>query len=415
MKIHVLLNILTFTALWVTPVSGRNFESLSLEQWQFNSYHLKYEQNWTAKLATSDPAIADHSYTNPEGHVEINGYLAQGRAELSSPSIPLMPFTWYEIEIQYQTGGASDSCISLAGLYPDSSRDLMDQVILPSTSGSVHTHKAFLHTGALHSDYHFFLGNTGIGKTVYLHFRFRELTAYQTPEENLMIVDLLKLKPDPENLDLWRSHKKFTGLFGFKEPGYIHPLEASTRHISKADPGIIVFSPTATDTEETRMGFFRKKKFHKGIRKILSYAEQHHIPVLGICAGHQSIALYYGAFLARLKDDTSGEYLKEIGPTILNIIQEDPMFDQLPHKNQLKITEAHLVVVGYNFTIPENLATSADFGNQIFRYDHHDGLPWYTFQGHIEKDWEYACPEGSLVMHNLLSTWGFIQNRHTMQ
>lgn len=405
---------LMLTAMWITPVSGKIYESLSLEQWQFESYHLKYEQNWTAKLFTSDLAIADHSYANPEGYVEIKGYLEHGRAELSSPSVPLKPFTWYEVEIQYRTMGAADSSISLAGLYPDASRDLMDQVILPSTNGSLNTHKALLHSGAFRSDYHFFLGNTGIGQTAYYGFRFRELTAYQTPEENLMIVDLLKFEPDPENLDLWKSHKKFTGLFGFKDPSYMHPMEASIKRISEAEPGIIVFSPTATDTEDISMGFFKKRKFNKGIAKILLYAEENHIPVLGICAGHQSIALHYGAFLARLKDDNSGEYLKEIGPTTLHIIQEDPLFDQLPRKNRLKITEAHLIVVGYNFTLPENLATSAEFGNQIFRYDKPTGVPWYTFQGHIEKDWEYACPEGSLVMHNLLSNWGLIENRDEM-
>jgi hypothetical protein len=73
-----------------------------------------------------------------------------------------------------------------------------------------------------------------------------------------------------------------------------------------------------------------------------------------------------------------------------------------------------MIVVGYNFKMPDNLAKSEDFGNQIFRYHHLEGVPWYTFQGHIEKDWEYACPEGSVVMNNLLSNWGLIQNRFSM-
>ena len=163
------------------------------------------------------------------------------------------------------------------------------------------------------------------------------------------------------------------------------------------------------------MGFLKKKKHEKGIEKILRYAEENRIPVLGICAGHQSVALHYGAFLARLKDDDSGKYLKEIGPTTLNILKEDPLFYHLPDKNKMKITEAHLIVVGYNFNRADNLATSKDFGNQIFRYDHPEGVPWYTFQGHIEKDWEYACPESSLIMNNLLSNWGLIQNRFSMQ
>lgn len=229
----------------------------------------------------------------------------------------------------------------------------MDQVILPSTNGLVTTHKALLHCGASSPDYHFFVGNTGIGETVYYSFRFRELTGYQVPEKNLLVVDLLKFEPDPENLDLWKSLNRFTDLIGFNNPGYLHPSNVKAGSIKSANPGIIVFTPTATDTEGIKMGFFKKRKHNKGIEKILRYAEENRIPVLGICAGHQSIALHYGAFLARLKDDESGEYLKEIGPTTLNIVMEDPVFNNLPDKNKLKITEAHMIVVGYNFRMPD--------------------------------------------------------------
>jgi GMP synthase-like glutamine amidotransferase len=291
----------------------------------------------------------------------------------------------------------------------------MDQVILPSTKGLVKPHKAFLHSGSSGPDYHFFVGNTGIGETAFYSFRFRELTAYQVPEKKLLIVDLLTFVPDPGNLELWNSLNRFTGLFGFDEPAYLHPLKVKAWSIHVADPGMIVFTPTATDTEHTRLGFLKQRKHKKGIAKILRYAEENRIPVLGICAGHQSVALHYGAFLARLKDDESGEYLKELGPTNLQILQEDQAFNHLPAANRLKITEAHQIVVGYNFKMPDNLATSAHFGNQIFRYKHLEGVPWYTFQGHIEKDWEYACPQGSVVMHNILSHWGLIQDRFSLR
>jgi GMP synthase-like glutamine amidotransferase len=414
MKTHTLFTILTLIVVLINPVNGKAFESVSLENWQFESYHLKYSDDWTASLIRSELTTADHAYASPSGNVVIKGYLANGRAELSSPSLPLKPFTWYEIEILYKTLGASDSSRALAGLYPASSRALMDQVILPSTNGSVRTHKALLHSGASSPDYHFFVGNTGIGETEFYSFRFRELAAYQVPDKKMMIVDLLKFEADPENMELWKSLNRFTSLFGFEDPAYVHPLKIKAGAMEKADPGIIVFTPTATDTESIKMGFLKKKKHKKGIEKILRYAEENRIPVLGICAGHQSVALHYGAFLARLKDDESGKYLKEIGPTTLNIVQEDPVFSHLPDQNKLKITEAHMIVVGYNFKMPDNLAISEDFGNQIFRYHHLEGVPWYTFQGHIEKDWEYACPEGSVVMNNLLSNWGLIQDRFSL-
>jgi len=383
-----------------------------MDQWQFESYHLKYSDDWTATLIKSEAYTADYSYTSHPVNVAIKGYLENGRAELTSSPLQLSPFTWYEVEIQYRTRQAGDSLITLAGLFPGSSRDLMDEVILPPTNGLVNIVKVQLHSGYSGEDCHFFLANTGIGESVFYSFQFRELSAYNRPTANLLIVDLLKLEPDPDNLNLWKSLKKFTGLFGFDEPNYLHPLKASKANIEEANPGIIVFSPTATDTEGIKVGFLKKRKFNKGIERVIRYAEENRIPVLGICAGHQSVALQYGAFLARLKDDETGEYLKEIGPTTLMIVKEDPIFNYLPNNNRLKITEAHMVTVGYNFEMPDNLASSADFRNQIFRYDHMEGVPWYTFQGHIEKDWEYASPAGSVIMNNLLIQWGFIQDRY---
>jgi len=53
----------------ITPVSGKNFESLSLEQWQFESYYLKYKQNWTAQLIISDPATSERNWPH---HLEYH-------------------------------------------------------------------------------------------------------------------------------------------------------------------------------------------------------------------------------------------------------------------------------------------------------------------------------------------------------
>jgi len=412
MNKHLPTAILFFLMVSNLSVSGKVYEPIPLEKWTFETYHLTYHEDWTATLARSESSIADYSYSaNPE-NISIRGYLKNGRAELSSAAFNLKPFTWYEVEIEYQVLGAGESLTTLAGMYPGTSRHLMDQVILPPTHGKINTYNVRLHSGASGRDYHFFLGNTGIGTTVFYRFHFRELSDYQTPGENLMIVDLLKFEPDPENLHLWKAVNKFTDLYGFGAPSYVHPMKASRRNIEGSDPGLIVFSPTATDTEGISMGFLKKRRYNRGIQRIIQYAENNQIPVLGICAGHQTVAQNYGAFLARLKDDESGEYLKELGPTSLEVVKEDPIFRHLPYQNRIKLTEAHLIVVGYDFQLPENLAKSAEFGNQIFRYDHPGGASWYTFQGHIEKDWEYACPDGSVVMNNLLIDWGFTPERY---
>jgi hypothetical protein len=71
--------------------------------------------------------------------------------------------------------------------------------------------------------------------------------------------------------------------------------------------------------------------------------------------------------------------------------------------------EAHIVLVHDEFSLPSSLATTPEFPTQIFRYAPGEGntQPWYSFQGHPEKDWEHACPEGSVLMANLMRIWGF--------
>lgn len=411
MKRSATLFIILLCILPISPATGATPENLSMARWNYTSYRVDYHDDWTAKLVVSDPSTASFSHSADQSSMEITCMKEEGRGELSSGEVHLDSFTWYLAEVKYSTHGSSDSLITMAGLFPDSSRSLMDLAILPHTNGQLWTHRVLLHTGASEGIYHFSLGITGTGRAVFHDFSFKEYATYEKPSANLMIVDLLKLNPDSRNLKLWGATGKFSGLFGFGDPAYVHPLSVKASQIKDSDPGLIIFSPTAIDATQKAPGFLRKRKFERGIKKIIQYAEESGIPVMGICAGHQSIAIHYGGFLARLKDDESGQYLTEIGPTNLRILKDDPIFSELPRGRILRIVEAHMIVVHDHFPRAENLAESSEFSSQIFRYDQTGRSPWYTFQGHIEKDWEYACPEGYLVMNNILNQWGLIQDR----
>lgn len=387
-------------------------QDIELKDCNFESYAVRYTKEWTASLIKSDSTIAKMSKTTDGNGLNLKCSDHDGRGELFSPLLNLAPFTWYEVEIQYQTFLNQDSLISLAGLYPDKDRSLMDLVILPASPGNSSTRTFLLHTGSEAGNYRFCIAIAGIGSLNIYSIKYTEKYKYKIPEETILIVDLLKVRPDINNLSYWSAVPKFKELYGFNKPDYVHPLKTKRSYLKECDPGLIVFSPTAISADSEKLGMLRKRKFDKGVRKILDYAEKSGIPVLGICAGHQSIAVSRGAFLARLKDDSTQTYLTEIGPTNLQVIEQDPIFEGTVDKKSIKIIEAHMIMVHDNFMNAKNLARSKEFTNQIFRYDQPDGIIWYTFQGHVEKDWEYSCPEGAVIFNNILTNWKLIPSRN---
>lgn len=388
-----------------------NYQNLPMSNWTFASYYLEYTSDWSAKLHINKDEIAAANYMNDKDKWDISSLNSSGRGEISSLSVKLKPFTWYKVHIKYSTDN-TDSLIALVGLHPESKRSLMDLAILPPSMGKESAGTILLHTGAHTEDYKFVLGCTGIGSAQFTAFAYEEYASYARPDKEILMVDLLKLTPDSANLTLWSAYDKFVDLLGFKKPRYMHPLDVSIRELEAHPPGLIIFTPTATDLSEQKPGKLKKRNFDKGIKTLLQYAEKHNIAVLGICAGHQTIAQNYGAFLARLKDDDTGAYLYELGPENLTISKDDPIFKHLYRPGKIKIMEAHMIMVAYGFSMPQILATSDEFDNQIFKYEHGTNANWYTFQGHIEKDWEYACPEGAVILKNLLNEWQLLSARN---
>jgi GMP synthase-like glutamine amidotransferase len=95
-------------------------------------------------------------------------------------------------------------------------------------------------------------------------------------------------------------------------------------------------------------------------------------------------------------------YLSEWGPTRLRIVKEDPLFEGLPRHPYFYASESHFASVSDEFADADILASTGFCAAQILKYP---GKPWYTFQCHIERDWEYACPESYLFWKNMLRMW----------
>lgn len=98
------------------------------------------------------------------------------------------------------------------------------------------------------------------------------------------------------------------------------------------------------------------------------------IPILGICAGHQFIARYYGGKVEPSK-------IPEFGKVELIIFENDPIFKNIIKKSI--VWESHndeITKIPNNFT---NLAKSENCEIQIIK---HKNKPVYGFQFHPEVE-----------------------------
>ena len=106
-------------------------------------------------------------------------------------------------------------------------------------------------------------------------------------------------------------------------------------------------------------------------QKLYQWVKSSHIPILGICAGHQIIGKLYGSELIRDKE-------KEIGDLNVEIIKEDKIF--FGYDKIFLVKQNHHDSV----TLPEDfilLAKSEKCANQIMK---HKTKPIYTTQFHAE-------------------------------
>ena len=110
--------------------------------------------------------------------------------------------------------------------------------------------------------------------------------------------------------------------------------------------------------------------------------------ILGVCLGHQAIAEVFGAELVNLKTVYHGV------ATDINIIKEDPLFNDLP--NPLKVGRYHSWVV--KEPLPDDLeALAYDQNGQVMAFKH----KMYNLRG------VQFHPESILTEHgkDLLKNW----------
>jgi anthranilate synthase/aminodeoxychorismate synthase-like glutamine amidotransferase len=158
--------------------------------------------------------------------------------------------------------------------------------------------------------------------------------------------------------------------------------EISVNDIEKLQPDYIVISPGPCSPNSAGISL-------KVIAKFVG-----HIPLLGVCLGHQCIAQHFGAVVEKAKHVMHGKtsHIRH---------HQQGLFTQL--KLPLRVTRYHSLIVNKN-SLPEELFISAWSENESGEMDEimalkHQTLPIYGVQFHPES---ILSEQGKELLNNFL-------------
>lgn len=190
---------------------------------------------------------------------------------------------------------------------------------------------------------------------------------------------------------------------------YIHFPDFTAEAVKQQRPDFILLSPQSTPWYMYRDDAALRLDAAKRVLRNLILAE--HIPVLGICGGHQFLAMVFGGavdfidprFLGVFPEKYPKEALSERGAVDLETLQWDPIFSgAATHPGTFRVMESHYEELK---TVPEpfvNLARSSMSDVQLIRIP---GMLVYGTAFHPErsgKSRETECAEGRIILGNFL-------------
>jgi len=188
-------------------------------------------------------------------------------------------------------------------------------------------------------------------------------------------------------------------LSGLPNGKIVHFSQVTYELIAEMQPAFIVLGPQGTPwcryTGETGIAL------QNFLWMLPSVAEEMNIPILGICGGHQALALAFGGKVGpvRAADDDCMPYThdRQTGVVALSLKEADPIFSGI--EGTMRIVESHydeVKVIPPGFLL---LASEKVSRNQIIR---HPSRPVYGVQGHPEHFFD-GRPDGGLLIKNFLT------------
>lgn len=179
----------------------------------------------------------------------------------------------------------------------------------------------------------------------------------------------------------------------------LHFSKLTLEMVAETDPAFIVLSPQGTPwcrySGETGVAL------QNFLWVLPLIAEEMHVPILGICGGHQALALSFGGKVGpiRAAEDDCMPYSRDrqSGVVPLTLKASDPIFAGVD--GTLRIVQSHydeVKVLPKGFVL---LASDKLCQIQIMR---HETKPVYGIQGHPES-FSGNRPDGRIFIRNFLS------------
>lgn len=177
----------------------------------------------------------------------------------------------------------------------------------------------------------------------------------------------------------------------------LHFTKVTPELIAEMQPEFIVLSPQGTPW--CRYSGELGVALQNFLWTLPVAAEELNVPMLGICGGHQALALAFGGRVGpvRALDDDCMPYTRDRqgGIVPLTMTQPDPIFDGM--QGTIRMVESHfdeVKVLPPGFLL---LASEKISRNQIIR---HPTKPVYGIQGHPESS--YTRMDGGILLRNFL-------------
>jgi len=203
--------------------------------------------------------------------------------------------------------------------------------------------------------------------------------------------------------DLWsragrHAFSVITELSGNHNGLNIHFSQVTPELIADKRPAFIILSPQGTPW--CRYSGESGVALQNFLWMLPLLAEEYNIPILGICGGHQALALGFGGKVGPIRggEDDCLPYSKDrqSGVVPLKVTTTDPLFSGVD--GELRIRQSHydeVKVLPKGFVV---LATDRLCPIQIMR---HSDRPVYGIQGHPEY-FSGTRPDGRILIKNFL-------------
>jgi GMP synthase (glutamine-hydrolysing) len=178
----------------------------------------------------------------------------------------------------------------------------------------------------------------------------------------------------------------------------LHFSKVTLESVMEMQPEFIVLSPQGTPW--CRYSGELGVSLQNFLWSLPVFAEELNIPMLGICGGHQALALAFGGKVGpvRAVDDDCMPYSRDRqgGVVPLTVTFQDPIFEGVA--GSIRMLESHfdeVKVLPPGFVL---LASEKVSRNQIIR---HPSKPVYGIQGHPEHFFSNR-PDGGILLKNFL-------------